>query len=245
MHPECLPPAQQAAARWLQSLSAGQSPVWQSLALLQWPQQVCVLGRCCACCPCSYRHGAGAEEGAGLSGQGQLQVLLRALCRCCATLPRGDHSWAGSPMPSAAAIEGLCVSWHKVRIDAVSPPPALPAGLQMAPTKVPFFPRSGQGASGLRGRHQAAAWSTHPSFCAGAGDPLALSLAQAELAAAQVPARAAGPPSTGPSMVRQPGQCSAAGTSSGHVWGELKAPCEQICFPAVPLQLGGSLLWCS
>lgn len=85
-------------------------------------------------------------------------------------------------------------------------------------------------------QHHAVGWSTHPPICAGAGD--LLSLAQADLAAAPVPARAAGPPHSGPQHGETgPGQCSAAGTSRGHIWWRPAAPCEQICFPTVQLQL--------
>lgn len=105
--------------------------VWQGLAVLQWPQQVHSLGRGCARHPCRLQVWGRGRCWARWHGAWWpllQQVLLGALRRCCATLPRGiHHGEAESPTPSAATIEGLCVSQHKVRIDAVSPPPPVPS----------------------------------------------------------------------------------------------------------------------
>lgn len=122
---------------------------------------------------------------------------------------------------------------HTVRIDAISPPPVQSRAANGS-HKGALLP-SPRTACQLSGRQHTAGCSTHPSFCAAAGHPLVLSLAQADLAAAQVPAGVAEPPcsrlqhgETGPGSVQQQHF-----TSSGHVW------CERICFPA--LQLCGNL----
>lgn len=131
------------------------------------------------------------------------------------------------------------MSQHKVRIDAVSPPPALPSRAAHGSHKGALLPLLRTGCQWADGEAPHCSWS---SFCASAGDPLVLSLAQADLAAAQVPAGAAGPSCSRPQHSETgPGECSAAGTSSECVWWRLEARCEQICFPAVQLQLCGKL----
>lgn len=159
------------------------------------------LGRCCTV-PAGCGHGA--REGLGSPGSGP---CCSRCCRGpapvpCRVTPR-RAPWPGrEPTPGAAAIERLCVSRHKVRIDADSPPPAGPSRAANGSHKGALLPLLRTGCQRADGEHHTAGWSSH-SFCAGAGNLLILSLAQADLAAARVPAGAAGPSCTGPSMVRQ------------------------------------------
>lgn len=83
------------------------------------------------CPPSLLPAGTGQRKVLGWLGTGSLGALAaggaaRGPVPVPHRVPRGiHHGQAESPTLSAAAIEGLCVSPHKVGIDAVSPPPAV------------------------------------------------------------------------------------------------------------------------
>lgn len=143
--------------------------VWQSLAALQWLQQVCLL--------------AGAAP--SLSAVGQRKVLAcwagAAWWPCCSRCRSGPCTAAAprypvvSTRPGAAAIEGLCVSRHKVRIDAVSPPPAVPSRAANGSHKGALLPLLRTGCQRADRRHHTAAGAPTPSVLV-PGTPLSSAL---------------------------------------------------------------------
>lgn len=147
----------------------------QSRAVQRWPGRVNPPARFPGWCCAGYGHdpSSGQRKVPG-AGSWARPSLLRGAAAGPAPVPHGvsprdfclPPSRGGKPcspcLAAAAAIEGLCVSRHKVGIDAVSPPPAVLSRTANGSNKGTLLPPAEAG-----GLCPAA---PQPS-CGGAGDP--------------------------------------------------------------------------